>query len=97
MASFQGQYVVSKFDLSSGVAHLVSVTTSTHALKVKVPSRFHDLLEAAKSRATQTRFLFAVDTAEGAAADALPEVTDASVVESDGSEQPIVTQVGVWF
>jgi hypothetical protein len=97
MASFQGQYVVAKFDLSSGEAHLVSVTNSTHVLRVKVPSRFHDLIEAAKSQATQTRFLFTVDTPEGAAADALPMVTDASVVESDGSEQPIVTQVGVWF
>jgi hypothetical protein len=97
MASFQGQYVVAKFDLPSGAAHLVSVTTPTDVLKVRIPSRFHDLLEAAKSRATQTRFLFTVDTPEGAAAGAMPMVTDASVVESDGSEQPIVTRVGVWF
>jgi hypothetical protein len=102
MASFQGQYVVASFNLPStpdadAPAQLVSVTNPTDVLAVAVSSRFHHLLAAAKAQATQTRFLFTVETPEGAAAGAKPVVTDASLVELDGSEQPIVTQVGCWF
>ena len=97
MSNFDGQYVVASLDVSGrpdgdAQAHLVSVTTPVDVLRVQVPSRFQPLLMAAKNDATQHRFHFTFESPAGAGA--LPIVSAASLIELDGSEQPIATHAG---
>lgn len=97
MSNFDGQYVVASLDVSGrpdgdAQAHLVSVTTPVDVLRVQVPGRFQPLLMAAKNDATQHRFHFTFESPAGAGA--LPIVSAASLIELDGSEQPIATHAG---